>query len=154
MFKVNDCVIYPGQGVCFIKEKTTVSGRLFFKSKTSSGALILFPVSSEEGEVVRPPCDRNDVEVAFKIMKAPASGDLPRRLPILEKVLVSKFKSGSVFEIAEMIKLIWLFKKRRKISVSEVRLFDMGVKQLCEEFSIVLDKPIDSVKIKIMDALS
>ena len=154
MFKVNDWVIYPGQGVCSIKEKAIVSGKSFFKSKLSSGATIMFPDSTESGDVVRTPCSKSEVKTALRIMKTNLSGDLPKRLPALEKILINKFASGSVFEIAEMVKMIWQFKKARRLSVSEVRLLDQGIKHLIEEFSIVLKWSEERTKLILMKTLS
>jgi len=155
MFKLNDWVVYPGLGLFKIIESIEISdGRKFFRLRSNLNATIMIPCSSENGEIVRNLSSKKEISVAYEIMKAPLKGDLPKRLPKLERIAFNKYNSGSIFEVAEMVKILLFYKKHRKLSVNEIKLLDLGIRQLSEEISLVKNKSIVEIEKSIISAVS
>jgi CarD family transcriptional regulator len=137
MFNKNDWVVYPGFGLYKITEVVEVAGKPLLKLCAKDFPTIMIPASRTD--IIRKPASSNDITTAFRILRSPVNQDLPKKLPMLERVISSKFKTGSIFEIAEMVGTLARYKKHRKLSVNEMRYLDMGIKQLVEETAIAKD---------------
>lgn len=137
MFNKNDWVIYPGFGLYKITEIVEIGGNPLLKLSAKNFPTIMVPASRTD--IIRKPASINDVVTAFRILRSPVKQDLPKKLPMLERIIVSKFKTGSIFEIADMVSMLSRYKKHRKLSVNEMRYLDMGIKQLIDEVSIAKD---------------
>jgi RNA polymerase-interacting CarD/CdnL/TRCF family regulator len=137
MFNQNDWVVYPGFGVYKITETVEIAGHRLFKLCAKNFPTIMVPASRTD--IIRKCASVNDVLTAFRILKNPIKQDLPKKLPMLERVISSKFKTGSIFEIADMVSMLSRYKKHRKLSVNEMRYLDMGIKQLVDEVAIAKD---------------
>lgn len=153
MLNKNDWVVYPGIGLYKVSEHIELSGKRFVRLVSENNPVVIIPEKDFEGSPVRNLCSLNDIKTAFRILMSPIRTDFPKKLPSLERVLSSKFKTGSIFEIAEMVKMLSSYKKHRKLSVNEMRFLDLGVKHLVEEASLVMDISNEESKQKIRSML-
>jgi RNA polymerase-interacting CarD/CdnL/TRCF family regulator len=153
MFNQNEWVVYPGAGVYRVSGTTVVSGKPFFKLSADGCPTIMIP-SGGETHIVRKLANLNDITTAYRILKSPVNQDLPKRLPLLEKIIVSKFKTGSIFEVADMVSTLARYKKHRRLSVTEMRYLDMGLKQLVEEVSLAKGISKEDASHEIMSCLN
>ena len=154
MFIQNEWVVYPGIGLYKVSGAVEISGKKFTRLISENNPSVMVPESTQEHSVVRKICSATDVLTAFRILKAPIKQDFPKKLPMLERILVNKFKSGSIFEIAEMVKMLSCFKKYRKLSVNEMRFLDLGIKHLIEETAAVENITKEEAKLKLVSCLN
>lgn len=154
MFNQNEWVVYPGIGLYKVSDAVEISGKKFTRLVSENNPSVMIPMAAQEQSVVRKICSTTDVLTAFRILKAPIKQDLPKKLPMLERVLINKFKSGSIFEIAEMVKILSCFKKHRKLSVNEMRFLDLGVNHLIEETAAVESITKEEAKQKLVSCLN
>lgn len=154
MLNENEWVVYPGVGLYKVSSAVEIRGMRFIRLVSETNPVVLIPSGSEESAIVRRLCTPNDLSTAFRILRAPIRQDLPKKLPSLERILVSKFKSGSIFEIAEMVKTLYCFKKYRKLSVNEMRFLDLGMKQVVDETAVVEGISREDAQKKILSALN
>lgn len=154
MFNQNEWVVYPGIGLYKVSDAVEISGKKFTRLVSENNPSVMIPTATREHSMVRKVCSTTDVLTTFRILKAPIKQDLPKKLPMLERVLVNKFKSGSIFEIAEMVKMLSCFKKYRKLSVNEMRFLDLGIKHLTEETAIVENISKEEAKQRLTSCLS
>lgn len=141
MFKIGDKAVYPSHGVGVVESIETKE--LYGNKKTYYILRIL-----ENGMTIMIPTDNVDVVGMREVI----SGDLvPRVFQILrEKRIVveshpwnrryreysEKIKTGSVFEIAEVLRDLNLLKEQKELSYGEKKLMELAKSLLIKEISI------------------
>lgn len=154
MIKIGESVVYKGSGVFQISGTTVISGRAFIRLIKDKKTTILLPEDSINSDSVRGLASLRDIDVALKILQTPLREKLPKALLTLERILMSKLYSGSIFEVAEMVKIIFFHKKQRKLSVNEIKYFDSGMEHLVEEISAVCFEKAETVRDMILNRLN
>jgi len=141
LFKIGDKAVYPSHGVGVVESIETKE--LYGNKKTYYILRIL-----ENGMTIMIPTDNVDVVGMREVI----SGDLvPRVFQILrEKRIVveshpwnrryreysEKIKTGSVFEIAEVLRDLNLLKEQKELSYGEKKLMELAKSLLIKEISI------------------
>lgn len=153
MLSENNWVVYPGIGLYRVSESVEINGKKFVRLISENNPVVIVPETSPDGSVIRNTCSIKDLNIAFKILAAPVRQDFPKKLLSLERVILSKFKTGSIFEIAEMVKMLSCFKRQRKLSVNEMKYLDLGIKHLVDETSVVKGLTKEESKSMVMDLI-
>jgi CarD family transcriptional regulator len=141
MFKVGDLAVYPAQGVGRIKaiETREISGQeqdYYIMSILENNMIIMIPVSNVESVGLRDIIDKEQVQEVYQIMKQrdiPADNQTWNRR---YREYMEKIKTGSVYEVAEVLRDLYLLKVDKELSFGERKMLDTAQSLLLKELSI------------------
>lgn len=157
-FKVGDHAVYPARGVAeivSIDEKDIAGKRQSFYvlRLLDTDHKIMVPVANAANIGLRKPISEGDIRRIFQILKVK---DVPidtqtwnRR----QRAFVEKLSTGSVFEVAEVMRDLERVKDvKDALSFSERQMLERARQLLIKEIAVSRNKPDDSVRAQI-DAL-
>lgn len=149
-FKVGDKVVYPGHGVGEINELLTkaIAGteqQFFDITIVDSGMKIMVPVFQAESVGLRKVVDKKAVDKVYKILKdrnfVIDTQTWNRRF----REYSQKIKTGSVFEIAEVIRDLSVLSNDKELSFGEKKMLDMAQNLLATEIAIARSRSQEKV---------
>lgn len=141
VFNVGDKAVYPGQGVgevLGIEHKEIMGQRQSFYVLRilDNGMRIMIPINKVNSVGLRDVIDGNKAKEVYKILrKTNVSVDATtwnRRY----REYMEKIKTGSVFEIAEVLRDLYLLKFDKDLSFGERKMFDTARALLIKELAI------------------
>jgi CarD family transcriptional regulator len=153
MLKVGDVIVYPAHGVAAIEavEEREISGTklpFYILKIIDSQMTVMVPVSNVENIGIRPLVDEKGVK---KVMSILQQKDVPvdnqtwnRRY----REYMEKIKSGSLFEIAEVLRDLNILKRGKELSFGEKKMYDTAKHLIANEISIA--KKIDKSEVEKM----
>jgi CarD family transcriptional regulator len=152
MFNLGDHVVCPGHGVgqvCSVETKE-LNGELksFYIIKVvSNGMKVMIPVDSKEG--LRSLTPSTEIEGVFELLKdQDVKVDMStwnRR----HREYTLKVKTGSLLEIADVLRQLLLLKMTKKLSFGERKMLDQCKELIVKEISLSSGTPEGSVSEKI-----
>jgi CarD family transcriptional regulator len=152
MFNLGDHVVCPGHGVgqvCSVETKD-LSGeqRSFYIVKIiSNGMKVMVPTESKEG--IRALVGENEIEGVFGLLSnhdvKVDNSTWNRR----HREYTLKVKTGSLLEIADVLRQLLLLKMNKKLSFGERQMLDQCRDLLVKEISLSVGKPEGEVTEKI-----
>jgi CarD family transcriptional regulator len=140
-FKIGEKAVYPAHGVGKIEDITTkeIAGKkisFYILKILDSDMTILVPTHNTENVGLRKIISNGDVLKVYKILKdKKLSVDIQtwnRRY----REYMKKIKTGSIFEIAEVLRDLSLLKLDKTLSFGERKMFDTARYLLKKELSI------------------
>lgn len=149
-FKIGDKAVYPAQGVAEITgiESKEISGNaeIFYVLKVlDTEKKIMVPVSKVEAVGLREVIGTDDVDRVFTLLKEhPVHIDQTtwnRRY----RRYVEKLKSGSVFDVAEVVRDLYTLKADKPLSFGERKMLDTARSLLLTELAVAMDASEDSL---------
>ena len=141
MFKVGDLAVYPAQGVGRIEaiETREISGQkqdYYIMKILENNMTIMIPVNNVETVGVRDIINNEEVANVYAIMKKrdipPDNQTWNRRY----REYMDKIKTGSVYEVAEVLRDLYLLKVDKELSFGERKMLDTAQSLLLTELSI------------------
>ena len=144
VFKVGDKVVYPAHGVGEIEAIRTqmISGtekRMFMLRILDTDMKIMIPIDHVQSVGLRKVIDRQMVAEVYKILrqkqKRRMEGDQPtwnRRY----REYTEKIKTGSILEIAKVLRDLFVLKGDKELSFGERKMLDTARNLLVKELSI------------------
>ena len=141
MFKVGDLAVYPAQGVGRIEaiETREISGQkqaFYIMKILENNMIIMIPVNNVESVGLRDIIDDEEVAKVYEIMKKrdipPDNQTWNRRY----REYMDKIKTGSVYEVAEVLRDLYLLKVDKELSFGERKMFDTAQSLLLKELAI------------------
>lgn len=156
-FKVNQHVVYPLQGVgqiTAIEEKTFKGNEILYYViyLEISDMTVMVPVDQAEGLGIRSIVSKKESEKALKHVgkeHEPVTADWKLRYQMNLDLL----KSGSVIDIATVVRTLYHRSKVKELPIQERKLFDNALKILVDEISFSLDKTKVDVEDLIFNSL-
>jgi len=141
MFKVGDLAVYPAHGVGRIEsvESRQVSGKkqdFYIMKILENEMIIMIPVDKVSSVGLRDIIDVGEVAKVYDIMKQrdiPADNQTWNRR---YREYMEKIKTGSVYEVAEVLRDLYLLKEEKDLSFGERKLLDTAQSLLLKELSI------------------
>lgn len=152
MFSIGDYAVCPGHGVGQIldiedRELGSVSKKFYIIKILANGMTVMVPTDSETG--VRPLVNDSEIEQVYKILEdhdiKVDSSTWNRRY----REFSNKIKTGSVVEIAEVLRQLFLLKNKKALSFGEKKMLDQCRELLAQEFSLTNNTDKTSVNEKI-----
>ena len=142
MFKIGDLAVYPAQGVGVIEsiEKKEVGGQtqdFYIMRILENGMIIMVPTNNAKTVGLRPIVSKEDVPKVFSILKK--KPELPNNESSWNKrykELVDKLKTGSIYDVAEVLKSLVFLQEEKELSFGERKLLDTARRLLVKELSI------------------
>ena len=152
MFSIGDYAVCPGHGVgqiCDIEEREMGDQvKTFFIIKIlANGMTVMVPTDSETG--IRVLVGEPDVNQVYTILEdhdiKVDNSTWNRRY----REYSAKIKTGSVVEISEVLRQLFLLKEKKSLSFGEKKMLDQCRELLAQEFSLTNQIDKNSVNEKI-----
>jgi CarD family transcriptional regulator len=144
-FKVGDNAVYPGHGVGKIKAVETKeilgSKHDFYSIEIiESGMKILVPTNNTESVGLRPIISNEEADRVLGILKQTDVKIDNQTWNRRYREYMEKIKTGSVFEIAEVLRDLFLLKVDKELSFGERKMLDTARGLLLRELSLAKGK--------------
>lgn len=158
MFLVGDKIVYPmhGAGVIEAIEKRDILGqsREYYVLRMPIGEMrLLVPVGAIPEAGLRPIVGKDAAAKVFSLLSEEASdeqGNWNRRY----RSNMDKLKSGSIFELAEVVRNMTRRDQQRGLSTTEKKMLDNARQLLVSELALVEGLDPQSVINKVSECLS
>ncbi|MFH1624708.1 MAG: CarD family transcriptional regulator [Pseudomonadota bacterium] len=155
MFKVGEIAVYPSHGVGTIQsiENKKISGReqTFFIFRTlDSDMTIMIPVNNIEMVGLRRVIHLEEVPKVYDILKKKDIELENQTWNRRYRENMQKIKSGSVFEVAEVLRDLFILKLGKDLSFGERKMLDAARNLLVKELSIAQNSPEEIIEDNIL----
>ena len=138
MFKIGDLAVYPAHGVGRIEsvESRQVSGKnqdFYIMKILENEMIIMIPVDKVSSVGLRDIIGVSEVTKVYDIMK---KRDIPSDNQTWNRryrEYMEKIKTGSVYEVAEVLRDLYLLKEEKDLSFGERKLLDTAQSLLLKE---------------------
>jgi CarD family transcriptional regulator len=154
MFNIGDYAVCPGHGVGQLvdveeREMGTTKKQFYIIKILANGMTVMVPTDSENG--IRKLVKEEEVEEVYQLLNnhdvKVDNSTWNRRY----RDYCLKIKTGSVVEIAEVLRQLFLLKQKKSLSFGEKKMLEQCRELLAQEFSIsnkidknTVNKKIDS----------
>jgi CarD family transcriptional regulator len=141
-YQIGDKAVYPGHGVGEIEaiEKKEINGEtlsFYIMRIIDSGLKIMVPTTNLKITGMRDLITENEINKVFSILK---EQDIK-----IENITWNKrfkdynerLKSGSIYEVASVLRDLIVLSKTKDLSFGEKRMFEMAVNLISQEISFV-----------------
>ncbi|MCW5828097.1 MAG: CarD family transcriptional regulator [Deltaproteobacteria bacterium] len=144
-FKVKDLAVYPGHGVGQIErlEEREIAGnrmRFFILRILKSEMTVMIPVDNVVTVGLRKVIDSAQVNRVFKILKEREISVDTQTWNRRYREYSDKIKTGSVFQIAEVLRDLCIMKIEKDLSFGERKMLDEARSLLVHELAIAKKK--------------
>ncbi len=150
-FNVGDKAVYPAHGVAQITaiENKSIGGKnikCYVLKIMHNGMIIMVPSCNVEKVGMRGVVKDKDVRKVFKILRNRDIEIDNQNWNRRYREYMEKIKSGSLLEIAEVMRDLLILKDDKELSFSERRMLDNARELLVKEISIAKDRSEDKVE--------
>ena len=154
MFKIGDMAVYPTHGVGVIEsiESKEISGdkQTFYVLKVlGNGMTIMVPTDNADSVGLRQIISQKQVSKVYKILKKKDIEIDAQTWNRRYREYVEKIKTGSIFEVAGVLRDLFLLRLDKDLSFGERRMLDTARNLLIKELSIVKNSSEDIVNKEI-----
>jgi CarD family transcriptional regulator len=158
MFKRGDLAVYPAHGVGKIEsiETKSIGGKkqdFYIMRILDNDMKIMIPVRNAHAVGLRQLIDSKDVPKVYEILKTREisvnGGTWNRRY----REYMEKIKTGSIYELAEVLRDLTVLKVEKELSFGERKMLDTARGLLLKELSIVRDLSEDELEKEIREIL-
>jgi CarD family transcriptional regulator len=149
-FKIGDKVVYPGHGVGEIStiKSRNIAGteQQFFEIHVlETGMRIMVPVAQSETVGLRKVIDKKAIEKVYAILKDRNFKVDTQTWNRRFREYSQKIKTGSVFEIAEVLRDLSVLGNGKELSFGEKKMLDMAQNLLVSEIAIAKSRPQERI---------
>jgi len=154
MFKIGEVAVYPGHGVGKIasieeKEFSGMKQSFYIMRILDTDMTIMIPVDNANNTGLRCVIDSGEVTRVFDILrdKNVVHDNAPwnRRY----KEYMERIKSGSIFEVAMVLKELYSLRVWKELSFGEKKMFEIARNLIKKELSIALSKDEEEIEAEI-----
>jgi CarD family transcriptional regulator len=158
MFKVGDLAVYPAHGVGRIEsvESKTIGGNrqdFYIMRILENGMKIMIPIHNAVSVGLRELIQNKEIPRVYDILKTREisvnGGTWNRRY----REYMEKIKTGSIFELAEVLRDLTVLKGDKELSFGERKMLETARSLLLKELSIVMDLSEEQMEQEIRDLL-
>jgi CarD family transcriptional regulator len=149
-YKVDDKVVYPGHGVGAITriQSRTLGGseqQIYDITIIDSGMKIMVPVGQAEAVGLRRVVDKKAVERVYAILKQRDFKIDTQTWNRRFREYSQKIKTGSVYEIAEVLRDLSVLSADKQLSFGEKKMLDTAQNLLVSEIAIAKSRTPEKV---------
>jgi CarD family transcriptional regulator len=150
-FKVGDNAIYPAHGVTVIKkiDEKEVGGKkkkFYVLQVLENEMTIMVPTDNIESVGLRPIVGKKEITNVYKILKQKDVKVDNTTWNRRYREYMEKIRTGSVYEIAEVLRNLYILKYNKDLSFGERKMLDTAKQLLIKELSLA--KSIDEQTIE------
>ena len=149
-FKVGDKIVYPGHGVGEVEGvRTTVLGgqehHIYNIKILESGMKVMVPLSQASSVGLRKVVDKRAIDEVYTILKDRDFKIDTQTWNRRFREYSQKIKTGSVYEIAIVLRDLSVLSADKELSFGEKKMLDMAESLLVSEIAIAKARPHDKV---------
>lgn len=140
-FKVGDLAVYPAHGVGRIEaiESKVINGEkhdFYIMKVLENDMVIMIPISNVDAVGLRNIIDEKEVPNIYEVMKKKKGSPLDNQTWNRRyREYMDKIKTGSLYEVAEVFRDLFLLKSSKDLSFGERKLYDTAQVLLVKELS-------------------
>ena len=156
-FQVGDKVIYPNHGLGIVEriEEKTILGTTcgFYHLRiVANETTVLVPVANVDGVGLRRAISDDEVERLFNLL-GDGKIDNHQNWKGRFKDNSDKMRSGSIYEVADVLKSLTFLAKSKSLSFREKRMLDRAKFLIISEVSEVIRETVPAVEARVDHAL-
>jgi CarD family transcriptional regulator len=149
-FRIGDKAVYPAHGVAEVTgiESKEIGGKkhtFYILRILENGMRIMVPTANVAAVGLRSICNKSDVKEVYDILKTREVSVDGQTWNRRYREYMEKIKTGSVFEIAEVLRDLSLLKHDKDLSFGERKMLDTARSLLVKELAVA--KSINEEKI-------
>jgi CarD family transcriptional regulator len=153
-FKVGDKAVYPAQGVAeviSIEEKDIAGNRLKFYVLRilDTNRKIMVPVNNAKSVGLRKPISEEEIEEIFTILRERTIAFDNQTWNRRYRGFMDKIKTGSVFDVAEVMRDLYRLKAEKSLSFGERRMLETARALIVKEIAVTREKSEENVQAEI-----
>ena len=152
MFEIGDKAVYPGHGVGVIEaiERKQILGKdqIFYILRVlENGMTIMVPRDNAEAVGLRGIIQKLEIPKVLQILKAKDVAVDTQTWNRRYREYMEKINTGSIYEIAEVLRDLHLLKEEKELSFGERKILDVAKNLLVKELAVARDvKETDILK--------
>ena len=156
-FQIGDKVIYPNHGLGVIEriEEKTILGTtcgFYHLHMAANDTTVLVPLTNADGVGLRRAIDHVEVERLFDLL-GDGKIDSQQNWKGRFKDNSDKMRSGSIYDVADVLKSLTFLSKSKSLSFREKRMLDRARFLIISEVSEVVHEVNTSVEVRVDRAL-
>jgi CarD family transcriptional regulator len=141
IFKIGDNAVYPSHGVGVVRgiQEKDLGGRkkyFYVLQLLENGSTILIPTDKVKDVGLRSIIAKKDVSKIYKILKTSEVVADNQTWNRRYREYMEKIKTGSVYEIAEVLRDLYRLKTEKDLSFGERKMLDTAKTLLIKELSL------------------
>lgn len=141
MFKIGDLAVYPAQGVGIIEaiESREVMGskqKFYVMKIMGNGMKIMIPTDSAKSVGLREVIAKKEIPKVYEILRNKDVTIDKQTWNKRYREYLEKIKTGSVFEIASVLRDLFILKVDKNLSFGERKMMDTAKNLLVKEISV------------------
>ena len=153
-FKVGDKAVYPAQGVAeviSIDEKDIAGSRqrFYVLRILDTDRKIMVPVSNAKNVGLRPPISEEDIREIFVILKERTIAFDNQTWNRRYRGFMDKIKTGSIYDVAEVLRDLYRLKANKQLSFGERRMLDTARSLIVKEIAVARRRSEEKVVAEI-----
>ncbi len=150
MFNVGELAVYPAHGVGMIEavEDKKIGGAdhtFYILRILENDMIIMIPTTNAESVGLRHVIGDKDVSQVFSILRDHDVIIETQTWNRRYRDYMKKIKTGSVFEVAQVLRDLYLLKTDKELSFGERKMLDTAQNLLVKEISIARQAPEEDV---------
>ena len=158
-FKVGDMAVYPGHGVGVIEgvETRDIAGtrQTFYVLKILENVMtIMVPTANADAIGMRDVIPTEEVDDIYEVLQE-------RDIPLDKQTwnrryreYMAKIKTGSPYEVARVLRDLYILKGDKNLSFGERKMFDTAKGLLVKELAVSADQPEEIVEARLLEIFS
>ena len=153
-FKVGDKAVYPAQGVAEVvrieeKDIAGVRQKFYVLRILDTDRKILVPVANASAVGLREVISEEEIREIFDILKERTIAFDNQTWNRRYRGFMDKIKTGSIYDVAEVLRDLYRLKTDKQLSFGERRMLDTARTLIVKEIAIARNHTEDMVKAEI-----
>jgi CarD family transcriptional regulator len=153
-FKVGDKAVYPAQGVAEVIriEENDIGGnrqRFYVLKILDTDRKIMVPVSNASAVGIRQVINEQEIREIFDILKERTIAFDNQTWNRRYRGFMDKIKTGSIYDVAEVLRDLYRLKTDKQLSFGERRMLDTARTLIVKEIAIARSKTEEEIKTEI-----
>jgi CarD family transcriptional regulator len=153
-FKVGDKAVYPAQGVAEVVdiEEKDIAGsrqRFYILRVLDTDRKILVPVRNAVTVGLRHVISEQETQEIFAILRERATASDNQTWNRRYRGFMDKIKTGSIYDVAEVLRDLYRLKTDKQLSYGERRMLDTARSLIGKEVAVARDQTEDAVRQEI-----
>ncbi|MEW5948023.1 MAG: CarD family transcriptional regulator [Thermodesulfobacteriota bacterium] len=141
MFKTGELAVYPAHGVGVIEsiERREINGEtqnFYIMRIIETDMVIMIPTHNVQSVGVRSIINKKDIPMVLDILKDRSVEIATQTWNKRYREYMDKIKTGSVFEVAAVLRDLYILKDEKPLSFGEKKMLDTAMNLLVKELSI------------------
>jgi CarD family transcriptional regulator len=153
-FKIGDKAVYPAQGVAevvSIEEKDIAGSRqkFYVLRILDTDRKIMVPVNNASNVGLRPPINEVEIKEIFEILRERTIAFDNQTWNRRYRGFMDKIKTGSVFDVAEVMRDLYRLKAEKSLSFGERRMLETARSLIVKEIAVARKKTEAKIQAEI-----